>query len=145
MSDEKMTPRQWLGRARGINRELDMLEKALQDARDAATRITQNYESDGAQSSKDPHKLDRLAEYADMIREKQQELCAMKTEITDAIYHLHDSRHRTLLFEYYINCLSWEAVAAKTHYSWRTTMYMRKKALSEFEKVCIELHIGSVI
>lgn len=146
MANERMTARQWLGRARGINKELDMLEKALQEARDAATRITQNYESDGAQTSKDPHKLDRLGEYADMIREKQEALFDIKREITGAIYKLQDNRQRTVLFEYYINCCqSWEEVAAKTHYSWRTTMYIRKKALSEFEKVCIDLHIDPVI
>lgn len=145
MADEHLTARQWLGRARGINREIDMLERALQDARDSATKITQNYESDGAQSSKDPHKLDRLAEYADMIREKQNDLYAMRQEITEAIYQLQDSRQRMVLFEYYINCRSWEAVAAKTHYSWRNTMYIRKTALLEFEKLFIELHIGSAV
>ena len=91
-----MNVRQWLGRARYIDREIQSLEKALQDARDQATRITQNYEADGAQSSKDPHKLDKLAEYADMLQRKKDELTETKCEITEAIFRLPDWRMRTV-------------------------------------------------
>lgn len=140
-----MNSRQWISRARGLNHEIAMLEEALNNLRDEATKMTQNYESDGAQSSKDPHKLDKLGEFADTIREKKEALHAVQNEITEAIYRLNDTRHRTVLFEYYVNGISWEAVAAKMNYSWRMTMYLRKKALQEFDKLCIELHIDSVI
>lgn len=129
-----MNVRQWLGRARSLNREMAALEKAKQDAKDAALRITQNYEADGAQSSKDPHKLDKLVEYIDLLDKKNDELIDAKLEITEAISGLPDSRHRTLLYEYYINGLTWEEVAAKMHYTWRWTMRLRKEALVEIEK-----------
>jgi len=134
MESEKMTTRQWLGRARGINREIDMLENALQDARDAATKITQNYESDGAQSSKDPHKLDRLAEYADMIREKQEALFAVKMEIAEAIYTVGDPRKRKALFEYYINGKSMEQIAVEMNYSYRQVKRYHRNGVQEIEE-----------
>ena len=135
MTDEKMAARQWLGRARYIDREIQSLERALQDARDQATRITQNYQSDGAQNTKDPHKLDKLGEYADMIREKRENLIAVKQEITGAIYELESGRSRSVLMDYYVNGMTWEEVAAKNHYSWRSTMYARKEALREIESL----------
>jgi DNA-directed RNA polymerase specialized sigma24 family protein len=127
--------RQWLGRARSIDREMKALEKARQDALDAATRITQNYESDGAQSSKDPHaKMERIAEYVGLLDAKHDELIQAKTEITEAIYQLEDGRQRAALIEYYVNCLSWEEVAAKLHYTWRAVMYMKRASISILEE-----------
>ena len=143
-----MTARQWLGRARYIDREIAALETALADARDAATRITQNYEADGAQTSKDPHKLDRIAEYADMLAGKFEELIEVKREIAEAILRLEDGRHRTLLTLYYICGKSWEEVAAEMHYQWRQTMRIRREAHEAFEKMAqngIEWHTAPVI
>lgn len=140
-----MNVRQWLGRARSLDQELTALEEQKRIAIEAATRITQNYSGDGAQRTPDPHKFDRIAEYIGLLDAKHDELIDVKREIAEAIYRLEDGRHRTILLEYYINCLSWEEVAAKTHYSWRNTMYLRKAALREMEKVCIELHIVSVV
>lgn len=118
--------RQWLGRARTIDREIRALERALAGARDAATRITQNYESDGAQTSKDPHKLDRLAEYADLIREKKEELLAAKHAITAAIYGLEDGRQRTVLLAYYVIGDNLERIAVEQSYSYRHVRRLRK-------------------
>ena len=136
-----MNIRQWLGRARSINKELKALEAGKREALAAATRITQNYEADGAQTTKDPHKLDRLAGFIYLIDEKRDELLQTKAEIVGTIYKLTDGRQRTVLLEYYVNCLSWEEVSVKTHYSWRQTMYLRKAAISQLEKDCIDLHI----
>lgn len=130
-----MTERQWLGRARFIDREITAIEKALQDARDAMVRITQNYEADGAQSSKDPHKMDRVIEFADMLREKQEELYAAKAEITEAIYQLQDSRLRTALLNYYVNLMTWEETAVAMHYQWSRMMDIRRMALEAIDPI----------
>lgn len=129
-----MNARQWLGRARYIDREIQSLEKALQDARDQATRITQNYAADGAQSTKDPHKLDSLAEYADLIRQKQEELFEAKKEITAAIYQLWDGRLRTILVDYYINILTLEQIAVKESYSYAHVKRLRLRGIEAIEK-----------
>ena len=113
-----MDARQWLGRARGINREIDALLKAKQEARDQLTRMTQNYQSDGAQSSKDPHKFDRLGELENMIDQKINELLQVKTEITEAITQLKDGRQRTVLLNYYVRCKTQEEIAVEMRYSY---------------------------
>ena len=126
--------RQWLGRARGINREIDALIHAKQEARDQLLRITQNYESDGAQSSKDPHKYDRLAEFENMIDQKAIELLAVRQEITEVIGLLQDGRQRTVLLDYYVRCISLEQTAYEMHYSYANVKKIRAKAIAAIEK-----------
>ena len=140
-----MNIRQWLGRARYIDREIQSLEKALEDARDQATKMTQAYDADPVGGTKDPHKLDRLAEYADMLRQKRDELIDAKLEITQAIFLLQDERQRIVLLNYYVNAMSWEEIAAQMHYCWRYTMKLRRLAILEMEKLDIERHIAPVV
>ena len=121
--------KQWLGRARSIDKELRSLEKAVREERERATRITANYGGEQVGGSKDPHKLDRLAEYSDMVLRKQTELLEVKKEITEMILSLEDGRQRVALIDYYTRGLSWEEVAAGLHYSWRYTMQIRKTAI----------------
>lgn len=130
-----ITVRQWLGRARFIDREITALERQLQKARDDAIRITQNYESDGAQSSKDPHKFDRITEFIDQIREKYQEAYLAKDEITKAIFELEDVRLRTALFNYYVNLMTWEECAVSMHYQWSRMMDIRRMALEAIDPI----------
>lgn len=129
-----MDARQWLGRARGINREIDALLKAKQETRDQLTRMTQNYQSDGAQSSKDPHKFDRLSELGNMVDQKINELLTVKTEITEAINSLDDGRQRTVLLDYYVRCISLEQTAVEMKYSYANVKKLRAKAITSLER-----------
>ena len=109
--------------------------KTRDETKDRLTSITQNYDSDGAQSSKDPHKFDALVELEDRIDRKIDELYQVKNEIFDAIEQLQDSRERIALRVYYIDMKSWEQVAVELNYSWRSTMYIRKQAISHIEEI----------
>lgn len=99
------------------------------------TSITQNYDSDGTQSSKDPHKFDALVELEDRIDRKIDELYQVKNEIFDVIEQLPDSRERIALRVYYIDMKSWEQVAVDLNYTWRQTMRIRKTALERVEQI----------
>ena len=136
-----MTARQWLGRARHIDREIDALMVARDEMVTRLTKVTQTYSDDLVSSTTDPHKFDKLAELNDTINAKIDMLVDVKREITEAIYQLEDGRHRAILLEYYIAGKTWEEVAANLHFSWRSLMYTRKRALARFEELCIELHI----
>ena len=128
-----MNAKQWLGRARAIAREIDAYKMAKQEARDQLTRITQSYESDGAQSSKDPHKYDRLVEFDNLIDQKLNELTATRIEITEAISQLEDGRHRTVLLDYYVRLMTLEQIAVEINYSYRQVKRYRAAALQRFE------------
>ena len=73
--------RAFLNRARNIDHEIDVLLKTEDETRERVMSITQRYDGDGAQSTKDPHKFDKLAELSNLIDQKTDELVSVKAEI----------------------------------------------------------------
>lgn len=130
-----MTAKQYMNRVRKIDREIEALLHLSESTRESLESITQNYEADGAQSTKNPHKYDRLVELDDLINQKINEQIALKAEILKTILKLNDRRHRLVLIEYYLNCKTWEQVAVDIHYSWRQTMNLHGNALQEIQKI----------
>ena len=88
-----MTARQWLGRARGIDKEINMLLRTKRETRDRLLKITQSYVKDSVSGSKDPHKFDRLIEIEDLIDQKIDEQLEAKKEIAEAVMQIEDRRH----------------------------------------------------
>lgn len=129
-----MTAKQFLSRGRWIEREITSLIRTRDETRDRLTHITQNYDSDGAQTTKDPHKFDSLVELEDKIDELIDRLYATKTEILGVIDKLEDRREFLALKVYYIDMKTWEEVCVELHYSWRQTMYIRKQAIKHVDE-----------
>lgn len=119
---------------RRIDKEIAALLRLVQTTRESLESVTQNYNSDGAQSSKNPHKYDRLIELESLVDQKIDEQIALKAEILNTIMQLPDRRFRLCLMEYYIECKTWEQVAVDMHYSWRHVQYIHKIALREVER-----------
>lgn len=130
-----MTAKQFLSRGRWLAREINALLRTRDETRDRLTHITQNYDSDGAQSTKDPHKFDSLVELECKLDTMIDELYAVKSEILDAISKLTDTRERIALRAYYIDMRTWEEVAVELHYTWRQTMNIKKKAYRHIEEI----------
>lgn len=130
-----MTAKQFLSRGRWIEREITSLIRTRDETRDRLTHITQNYDSDGAQTTKDPHKFDSLVELEDKIDELIDRLYATKTEILGVIDKLEDRREFLALKVYYIDMKTWEEVAVEMNYTWRQTMRIRKAALLHVEEI----------
>ena len=128
-----MTAKQFLSRGRWIEREIMSLIRTRDETRDRLTHITQNYDGDGAQSTKDPHKFDALVELEYKLDERIDALCAVKTEILDTICKLEDSRERLALQLYYIDMKTWEEVCVEMNYSWKQIMRIRKRAIANVE------------
>lgn len=129
-----MTAKQFLSRGRWIEREITSLIRTRDETRDRLTHITQNYDGDGAQTTKDPHKFDSLVELEDKIDELIDRLYATKTEILGVIDKLEDRREFLALKVYYIDMKTWEEVCVELHYSWRQTMYIRKQAIKHVDE-----------
>ncbi len=128
-----MTAKQWLNRGRHIDQEIAELENSRKRITERLTSITQNYDSDGAQATKDPHKFDRLAEIDGQISERADELIRIKAEIFATINRLPDRRQRMVLHSYYIDGKTWEQTAVDLSYSWRQVMRIHGHALKEIE------------
>ena len=138
-----MNAKQWLGRGRWIEREILSLMKTRDETRDRLTHITQNYDSDGAQSTKDPHKFDALIEMEDKLDAAIDKLYQTKNEILSVIDQLEDGRERIALRAYYIDMKTWEEVAVELHYAWQQTMRIRKSAIAHVEEILNVVHNGT--
>ena len=129
------TAKQYLNRVRRIDKEIEALLRLVQRTRESLETVTQNYDSDGAQSTKNPHKYDRLVELESLVDEKIDQQIALKAEILNTIMQLEDRRQRLVLMEYYVEMKTFEQVAVDIHYSWRQIMNIHARALKEVQKI----------
>lgn len=133
-----MTAKQYLNRVRRIDKEISALLRLVQQTRESLESITQNYDSDGSQGTKNPHKFDRLVELESMVDQKIDEQIALKAEILETITELEDRLQRLALMEYYLEMKTWEQVAVDLNYSWRQIMNIHGFALQSVQKILNE-------
>lgn len=130
-----MNAKQWLFRARHLDREINDLCEEKQRTRDKLLKITQSYSRSEAQTSQDPHKMDGLADLDDQIDRKVEELKAIIKETRDVIFRLDRSSYRMALNGYFLDGKTWEQVAVDMNYSFQGVMRIRKQAIKEVEKI----------
>lgn len=128
-----MNARQWLNRARHIDREIDSLLTEKQRAKERLLQITQSYTRSEAQTSKDPHKMDKLVELENQIDKQVDLLYDTQKEIDAMITRLDKQKHREVLRDYYLSMMTWEKVAVKMNISFQHVMRLRKEAIQEIE------------
>lgn len=129
------TAKQYLNRVRRIDKEISALLRLVQSTRESLESITQNYSSDGAQTTKNPHKFDRLIELEALVDSKVDEQIELKAEILRTIMKLDDRRQRLALMEYYIEMKTWEQVAVDLNYSYMHITRLHGYALKEVQKI----------
>lgn len=130
-----MKAKQYLNRVRRIDKEIEALLRLVQRTRESLETVTQNYDSDGAQSTKNPHKYDRLVELESLVDAKIDEQISMKAEILNTIMQLEDRRQRLVLMEYYVEMKTWEQVAVDMNYSYMHITRIHGYALKAIQKV----------
>ena len=121
--------RAFLNRARNIDHEIDVLLKTEDETRERVMSITQRYDGDGAQSTKDPHKFDKLAELSSLIDQKTDELVSVKAEILEMIGKLPERRQRNVCDSYYLRMKTFEQIAVEENYSYRQVKRIHSKSL----------------
>lgn len=132
---DRINVKQWLSRARNIDREINALLKVKEDTYDRILHITQSYTTDVVTGTKDPHKFDRIAELESMIDKEIDNLVAVKAEIESAIFKLSDGRYREVLRLRYIEGKTFEQISVDLNYSWRQTCRLHGRALIKMEEV----------
>lgn len=136
-----MTAKQWLMRARNIDREIDALLHSLSETRDRVLKITQSISGDTVQSTKDPHRYDRLAELEEEIDEKVDNLVRVKAEIVNTVARIDDQRLREILTRRYVDGATFEQIAVDMGFSWRQTHRLHGEALLRMEVVLDALNL----
>ena len=130
-----MTAKQYMNRARRVDSEIESLTKLVQKTRESLESITQNYTGDTIQSTKNPHKYDRLVELESLIDEKIAEQIKIKKETLETISQLKDRRQREVLIGYYLNMNTWEQVAVDMNYSYMHITRLHGYALKGVEAI----------
>ena len=130
-----MTAKQYMNRARRVDSEIESLIKLVQKTRESLESITQSYTGDIIQSSKNPHKYDRLVELESLVDEKIAEQIKIKKETLETISQLKDRRQREVLIGYYLNMNTWEQVAVDMNYSYMHITRLHGYALKGVEAI----------
>ncbi len=121
--------KQWLWRARGIDREIESLMKTREKEYARLTSITSQLSGMTVSGTKDPHKYDNLAELDDTITRRISELEKTKAEILEEINRLDDQRYRLILKYYYVDCMTLEQIAVKMNYSFSHVNRIKYEAI----------------
>lgn len=131
-----MTAKEWLIRARKLDRRVKALEESRQRAYDrcilAAARLR---ETPGYAGNKSANKNNSYAILSNEVDQQLDELNGIRTEILHMIRGVDDAVLATILIEYYVNGKNWETIADEQNYSYahiRKTLH--PKALGEIEK-----------
>lgn len=125
--------RQWLNRARKIDREINQDLELIRHTHERLTNVTQVLDAITVSGTKDPHKFDSLVEMEDAINAKIDELVNIKTEIFRLLSRLPNRNQRLALIAYYLDMKTWEQVAVDMYYSYDNVMRLRKLGLIEVE------------
>lgn len=142
-----MTTKEWLTRARNLDKEINRLLAEKEKALSAATSSTAPASGEKVQTSRrnsSESKFLNYAEYSELIDNRIDELYAVKKEILSAINELDSSTLRTLLIARYINFHTWEEIAVEMNYSYMHVCRLHGKALQKIKDV-IECYSQSVL
>ena len=131
-----MTTKDWLKRARNLNREINNLFKEQHELYAKVTGGGCGVGGEKVQTSKKnitENDFIKLAEYSEMIDKRIDELYGVKRESHEAINTVEDPTLRTVLIAKYINCKSWKDIAGELYYSERQMYRLHSKALSKID------------
>lgn len=129
-----MITKEWLRRARELDKEINQLLIAKQDAYEKALGGSVDYSKERVQSSSgnsSENRFIKLAEYDYLIDDKIDELIDCKSEILKAINTVENTLYRALLIAYYVNCKTWEDVALELKYGVRHIHRLHGRALEK--------------
>lgn len=129
-----MTTKEWLMRGWKLNREIDRIIEAREAYKALVTSVTANPSGDVVQSTKDPHKFDRLPEYDEALGNSLAEYDHIMWEIHTTIQKVKDYRYRFLLLDRYTLFKTWEQIAVDMSYTYRRVTQLHGEALKAVEE-----------
>ena len=119
----------WLNRYREAEKRYYLLSDRL-----ATRHITQSL-SAAPGGSKDGQSLARAVEREEEAKRRayeQRAVCdRLFLEIRNALAQIQNEKAYTVLYKYYLDCLTWDRVAKDMNYSLRMVYVLRRKAMEE--------------
>ena len=133
-STDYHTVKAWLNRYREAEKRYYLLSDRLAEAQEATRHITQNL-SAAPGSSKDSQSLARAVEREEEAERRayeQRAVCdRLFIEIQEELSRIQDEKAYTVLYKYYLDCLTWAQIAKDMNYSLRMVYVLRRRAFEE--------------
>ncbi len=131
--------KEWLNRAKNIDREINILLAERSRLFEQATKITKAPKIDNVTEGGGNATERIMLKYTNCtmkIDMRVDELCRVKEEIEAVIDKVEDSKLRNLLRCRYINCMTWEDTAYAMGMSFYHVVHrLHPKALCEVQKI----------
>ena len=113
----------WLNRYREAEKRYYLLSDRLAEAQEATRHITQSLSA--APGVEREEEAERRAY-------EQRAVCdRLFLEIRNALAQIQNEKAYTVLYKYYLDCLTWDRVAKDMNYSLRMVYVLRRKAMEE--------------
>ena len=128
-----MTTKEWFSRCRRLDKRIESLQRQRREEWERVTSMTANLSGEVVDGTKDPHKLDRYAEFDSLIGAEIRELLDIKCEVKAVIVQIPDYRYRDVLDKRYIEMKSWEQIAVEMNYTYRRVTQLHGEALKAAE------------
>lgn len=134
-----MTTKEWLLRAKDIDKEINLLLDEQMSALERATHVTASGGGEvkrTAQGNGTEKKFISYSEYSKVIDERIDKLYDTKHEIIKAINRVDNPTYRRLLIARYLEFRTWEKIAIDMHYSYKHVVhYLHPRALKKLEEI----------
>jgi DNA-directed RNA polymerase specialized sigma subunit len=76
----------------------------------------------------------RLETYEERVNDEWDRLIGLREQGKKLIATVENADQQTILYDRYINCMSWEEIAVGMHYTYRWVLQLHGKALQNLEK-----------
>ena len=76
----------------------------------------------------------RLETYEERVNDEWERLIGLREQGKKLIATLDDQDQQTILYDRYINYMSWEEIAVNMHYTYRWVLHLHGNALQDLEK-----------
>lgn len=144
MQTKHQEVKEWLSRARNMQKRLDALQESKRRAYDTACSSTAPIRPDAAaqaQSIQSDGKMARYAYFSEEVNKQIERLEQVRSEILNTIAQVEDNTLAALLTEYYVNDKSWHEVAIQLKLSEQhITRRKHPAALQAVEKI-LEMYV----
>lgn len=132
-----MRAKEYLRQARYLNIEIN---SKIREKEQCIHLLTASpvLQPDMVSSSKKTQPDERFAQIAQLGKEIDEDidrLYTLKKDISTKIDMMNDALARSVIRDYYLNYMSWEAIAEEYNQSLRNVHYLHKRALEEFENL----------
>ena len=131
-----MTTKEWLNRGFKLNKEIEQLRKAKENAENLACNIVSGINGERVQASAqntNENKFIKAADYSLVLYKRINKLLEVQKEIVQAISEIEDTTQRAILTARYINFQKWEEIAEKMNYSYVHILRLHDKALKKIK------------